>query len=43
MRPEVIVHLCLLTDGLAHLELEEALAWCAARELTAVELGVGGY
>jgi sugar phosphate isomerase/epimerase len=37
------VHLCLLTDGLAHLELDEALAWCTARELTAVELGVGGY
>src|SRR5512133_2363338 len=37
------VHLCLLTDGLAHLELDDALAWCTARELTAVELGVGGY
>jgi sugar phosphate isomerase/epimerase len=37
------VHLCLLTDGLAHLELDEVLAWCAARELAAIELGVGGY
>ena len=37
------MHLCLLTDGLAHLELEDALAWCTAHELTAVELGVGGY
>ncbi|HEX7299673.1 MAG TPA: sugar phosphate isomerase/epimerase [Solirubrobacteraceae bacterium] len=37
------MHLCLLTDGLTHLELDEVLAWCAARELTAVELGVGGY
>jgi sugar phosphate isomerase/epimerase len=37
------VHLCLLTDGLAHLELDDALAWCAAHDLRAVELGVGGY
>jgi sugar phosphate isomerase/epimerase len=37
------VHLCLLTDGLAHLELDDALAWCTAHDLTAVELGVGGY
>jgi sugar phosphate isomerase/epimerase len=37
------VHLCLLTDGLAHLELDDALAWCVARGLPAVELGVGGY
>ena len=37
------MYLCLLTDGLAHLELDEALAWCGARDLTAVELGVGGY
>jgi sugar phosphate isomerase/epimerase len=43
IEPEVSVHLCLLTDGLAHLELDEALAWCASRDLTAVELGVGGY
>jgi sugar phosphate isomerase/epimerase len=37
------VHLCLLTDGLAHLGLDDALNWCTAHELTAVELGVGGY
>jgi sugar phosphate isomerase/epimerase len=37
------VHLCLLTDGLAHLELDDALAWCTTHGLTAVELGVGGY
>ena len=43
MQPAVIVHLCLLTDGLAHLEFDEAIAWCASRDLTAVELGVGGY
>lgn len=33
----------LFTDGLAHLPLEDALAWCAARGIADVELGVGGY
>jgi sugar phosphate isomerase/epimerase len=37
------VHLCLLTDGLAHLELDDALAWCSAHDIGAVELGVGAY
>jgi sugar phosphate isomerase/epimerase len=37
------VHLCLLTDGLAHLKFDDALAWCTAHDLAAVELGVGGY
>jgi sugar phosphate isomerase/epimerase len=37
------VDLCLLTDGLPHLELDEVLGWCARRELDGVELGVGGY
>jgi sugar phosphate isomerase/epimerase len=43
IEPEVSVHLSLLTDALAHLDLDEALTWCAARDLTGVELGVGGY
>jgi len=34
----------LLTDALEHIAtLDEVVAWCAARELEAVELGVGGY
>jgi sugar phosphate isomerase/epimerase len=37
------VRVGLLTDGLAHMDLEQALAWCAERELSEVELGVGGY
>jgi sugar phosphate isomerase/epimerase len=31
------------TDGLAHLSLEEAAAWCAERGVGELELGVGGY
>jgi sugar phosphate isomerase/epimerase len=31
------------TDGLAHLSFEDAVAWCAARGVTELELGVGGY
>lgn len=33
----------LLTDALSDRPLEAALAWCAERRITAVELGVGGY
>jgi sugar phosphate isomerase/epimerase len=31
------------TDGLAHLSLEAAAAWCAERDVGELELGVGGY
>ena len=31
------------TDGLAHLSLEAAAAWCAERGFGDLELGVGGY
>jgi sugar phosphate isomerase/epimerase len=31
------------TDGLAHLSLAEAAAWCAERGVGDLELGVGGY
>jgi len=37
------VKIGLLTDGLAHLDLDEVLAWCAEREIDELELGVGGY
>ena len=33
----------LFTDGLAHLSLGDAVAWCAERGITELELGVGGY
>jgi sugar phosphate isomerase/epimerase len=33
----------LLTDALDRRSLDEVAAWCAARGLAAVELGVGGY
>lgn len=33
----------LLTDALEHLPLTKAVAWCAERGITSVELGVGGY
>ena len=33
----------LFTDGLAHLPLSQAVAWCAARGIVDLELGVGGY
>lgn len=35
--------IALLTDALEDRPLEEALAWCAQRGITGVELGVGGY
>jgi sugar phosphate isomerase/epimerase len=37
------VNVGLLTDALSDRPLEAALAWCAERRITAVELGVGGY
>ena len=33
----------LFTDGLAHLSLEEVIAWSAPRGIHDLELGVGGY
>lgn len=33
----------LLTDGLAHMDLDDVLAWCAERDVRDIELGVGGY
>jgi sugar phosphate isomerase/epimerase len=35
--------IALLTDALEHRSLDETLAWCAARGIAGVELGVGGY
>jgi sugar phosphate isomerase/epimerase len=35
--------LALLTDALEHRSLDDTLGWCAARGITGVELGVGGY
>ena len=37
------VRIGLFTDGLAHLSLEETVAWSAARGLHDLELGAGGY
>ena len=37
------VRIGLLTDGLAHMDLESVLSWCEEREIRALELGVGGY
>jgi sugar phosphate isomerase/epimerase len=37
------VNVGLFTDALADRPLATALSWCEQRELTAVELGVGGY
>lgn len=35
--------IALLTDALEDRPLDEALAWCAQRDIAGVELGVGGY
>jgi sugar phosphate isomerase/epimerase len=35
--------IALLTDALEHLPLDDALAWCTAQGIEAVELGAGGY
>jgi sugar phosphate isomerase/epimerase len=37
------VRIGLFTDGLEHLSFDEALAWCAERDIRDLELGVGGY
>jgi sugar phosphate isomerase/epimerase len=37
------VRLGLLTDGLAHMDLNEVIAWCAERGVHDLELGTGGY
>jgi sugar phosphate isomerase/epimerase len=38
-----LITIALLTDALGELPLDAALAWCAERGITAVEVGVGGY
>jgi sugar phosphate isomerase/epimerase len=35
--------IAVLTDALEHLSLDDALRWCADRDVDGVELGVGGY
>jgi sugar phosphate isomerase/epimerase len=37
------VRVGLLTDGLAHMDLNEVIAWCAERDVHDLELGTGGY
>ncbi|MDQ6841968.1 MAG: sugar phosphate isomerase/epimerase [Actinomycetota bacterium] len=37
------MRIALLTDALESWRQDEAFAWCAARGITALELGVGGY
>ena len=37
------MEIALFNDGLAHLNRREALRWCAEREVTLFELGVGGW
>jgi sugar phosphate isomerase/epimerase len=37
------VRVGLLTDGLAHMDLDEVIAWCAERDVHDLELGTGGY
>jgi sugar phosphate isomerase/epimerase len=46
MEPSIRRHfmtIALLTDALEDRPLDEALAWCAQRDIAGVELGVGGY
>src|SRR4051812_20232742 len=42
MEPSITT-VALLTDALAHRSLGEVEAWCAARRIGALEIGVGGY
>lgn len=37
------MEISVFNDGLAHLSRREALAWCAQRGVTGLELGVGGW
>jgi sugar phosphate isomerase/epimerase len=37
------VRIGVFDDGLGHLGRQDALAWCAARGLEAIEMGVGGW
>jgi sugar phosphate isomerase/epimerase len=42
MEPSITT-VALLTDALAHRSLDDVAAWCAARGIGGLEIGVGGY